>query len=133
MDDASQPDRRRARRAPIQLKVEYRRLNGFFADYTRNLSRGGTFIRTERPLPIGTVFEFQLFVPHLDEPLAVRGEVSWIVPLDQATAEQEPGMGIRFLDEGSELLDRTVERLMVESLGPSLSSKLLAERAARKR
>lgn len=132
MDDASQPDRRRAQRAPIQLKVEYRRLNGFFADYTRNLSRGGTFIRTERPLPVGTVFEFQLFVPHLPEPLAVRGEVSWIVPADQATAEQEPGMGIRFVDEGSELLDRTVERLMVESLGPALSSKLLAERARKR-
>jgi type IV pilus assembly protein PilZ len=128
MDDASQPDRRRAPRAPIQLKVEYRRLNGFFADYTRNLSRGGTFIRTERPLPVGTVFEFQLFVPHLDEPLAVRGEVSWVVPVDQATAEQEPGMGIRFVDDGSELLDRTVERLMLESLGPQLSSKLLAGR-----
>ena len=49
-----------------------------------------------------------------------------------ATAEQEPGMGIRFVDEGSELLDRTVERLMVESLGPALSSKLLAERARKR-
>ena len=44
------------------------------------------------------------------------------------TAEQEPGMGIRFVDDGSELLDRTVERLMLESLGPQLSSKLLAGR-----
>lgn len=126
MDDASQPDRRRARRAPIQLKVEYRRLNGFFADYTRNLSRGGTFIRTERPLPVGTVFEFELLVPHLAEPLAVRGEVIRIVLPDEATAEQEPGMGIRFLDDGTDILDRTVERLMAESLGPALSGKLLA-------
>jgi type IV pilus assembly protein PilZ len=128
MDDASQPDRRRAHRAPIQLKVEYRRLNGFFADYTRNLSRGGTFIRTERPLPVGTVFEFQLFVPHLDEPLAVRGEVSWIVPPGEAGGGQDPGMGIRFLADGSDVLDRTVERLMLESLGPALSEKLLAGR-----
>jgi type IV pilus assembly protein PilZ len=129
MDDASQPDRRRAYRAPIQLKVEYRRLNGFFADYTRNLSRGGTFIRTEKPLPVGTVFDFQLFVPHLDEPLAVRGEVSWIVTTQQAVAAgKDPGMGIRFLDEGTERLDRTVERLMNDSLGPTLSGKLLAAR-----
>ena len=129
MDDASQPDRRRAHRAPIQLKVEYRRLNGFFADYTRNLSRGGTFIRTERPLPTGTVFEFQLFVPHLEQPLAVRGEVSWIVTDAQATPEQEPGRGIRFLDdETRELLERTVERLMNDSLGPALSDKLLGSR-----
>ena len=129
MDDASHPDRRRARRAPIQLKVEYRRLNGFFADYTRNLSRGGTFIRTDRPLPVGTVFEFQLLVPHLDAPLSVRGEVSWIVTPEQSPAAgKEPGMGIRFLEEGSDLLDRTVERLMTDSLGPALSTKLLAGR-----
>jgi type IV pilus assembly protein PilZ len=130
MDDASQPDRRRATRAPIQLEVQYRQLNGFFADYTRNLSRGGTFIRTERPLPVGTVFEFLLIVPHLAEPLTVHGAVTWTVAADQATDEQEPGMGIRFLDEGGrrELLDRTVERLMHESLGPELSERLLAGR-----
>lgn len=132
MDDASQPDRRRALRAPIQLKVEYRQLNGFFADYTRNLSRGGTFIRTNRPLPIGTVFEFQLHVPHLPEPISVRGEVSWQVTEAEAAAEpgREPGMGIRFVDQGGsrELLDRTVERLMLESLGPAVSGRLLSTR-----
>ncbi len=130
MTDASERDRRRATRAPIQLEVQYRQLNGFFADYTRNLSRGGTFIRTGRPLPVGTVFEFSLIVPHLAEPLTVFGEVTWIVLERQATADQEPGMGIRFVDEGGrrELLDRTVERLMSESLGPELSGRLLAQR-----
>ena len=48
---------------PIALKVEYKRLNSFFADYTKNISRGGTFIRTKNPLSIGTEFMFQLQVP----------------------------------------------------------------------
>jgi type IV pilus assembly protein PilZ len=41
-------------RAPIELKVEYKRINSFFADYTRNISKGGTFIKTTKPLAIGT-------------------------------------------------------------------------------
>ena len=61
-------ERREQRRAPIELKVEYKRLNTFFFDYTRNISKGGTFIHTERPLPIGTVFVFQLRLPTLDAP-----------------------------------------------------------------
>ena len=74
----SPDDRRDASRAPIELKVEYKRLNTFFADYTRNISRGGTFIRTDRPLDIGTEFVFALVVPHVGEPLRLKGRVQWV-------------------------------------------------------
>ena len=130
MDEPSAADRRQELRAPIELKVEYKRLNTFFADYTRNISRGGTFIRTTRPLPIGTEFLFKLFVPQLGDALKVQGEVQWIVTeADVAEGKQpEPGMGIRFTyRQGStqEEIDRVVERLMVDSLGQRLYSKLM--------
>ena len=48
--------------------MEYLQLNSFFADYTKNISRGGTFIATTRPLPLGTQFLFKLGVPTLPEP-----------------------------------------------------------------
>jgi len=63
MADDAKPgddDRRGDSRAPIELKVEYKRLNSFFADYTKNISRGGSFIGTEKPLPVGTEFVFAL-------------------------------------------------------------------------
>ena len=63
---------RRHPRTPIELKVEYRKLNTFFFDYTRNISKGGTFIKTPRPLEIGTEFVFKLAVPRLDEPLTLN-------------------------------------------------------------
>ena len=56
----TEDDRRIGYRAPIELKVEYKRLNTFFADYTRNISRGGTFIGTDKPLKVGTEFVFAL-------------------------------------------------------------------------
>lgn len=131
MDDASEADERRSEaRAPIELKVEYKRLNAFFADYTKNISRGGTFIKTSRPLPIGTEFLFKLYVPNLDGPLEIHGEVQWIVTDEDvaAGAHEEAGMGIRFVyREGIPAAEvtRTVERLMVDSLGQRLYTRLM--------
>jgi type IV pilus assembly protein PilZ len=128
-------DRRREGRAPIELKVEYKRLNTFFYDYTKNISKGGTFIKTERPLDIGTIFLFKLVVPARDEPIALRGEVRWVVkegaprPPD-VSADHEPGMGIRFVyddDQHRQRLEQVVERMMVDSLGPLIYSRLVGK------
>ena len=131
---ATQNDRRREARAPIDLKVEYKRLNTFFYDYTKNISKGGTFIRTEKPLGIGTVFMFKLIIPTQPEPLAIRGEVRWVVkegePLPpQAAPGHEPGMGIKFVYDSADQrrnLERIVERMMVDSLGQLIYSKLVS-------
>jgi type IV pilus assembly protein PilZ len=122
-------DRRDSPRAPIELKVEYKRLNAFFADYTKNISHGGTFIRTDKPLDIGTDFIFKLGVPGLDLPLELRGKVQWVIGEHDASAEQEPGMGIGFIFESEAdraRVQNVVEGLMRESLGPVLLEKLLA-------
>jgi type IV pilus assembly protein PilZ len=120
-------ERRSDRRRPIELKVEYKRLNTFFADYTKNISRGGTFIKTKRPLPIGTEFLFKLFVPGRDQPLTIHGEVQRIIGEDDPEAE-EPGMAIRFVykegDPQAEIT-RAVEGMMTDSLGPRLYAKLM--------
>src|SRR5216684_2659017 len=70
-------DLRTSTRAPIRLRVDYERMNSFFADYTSNLSKGGTFIKTT---------------------LQLEGEVAWVLPVEAADARgEEPGMGVRFL------------------------------------
>src|SRR5438477_11197852 len=91
-------DRRATPRGPIRLRVDYERMNAFFADYTKNISKGGTFIKTGRPLPIGTRFLFSLSVPALPDPVVLLGEVTWILNAEEATSRcEEAGMGIRFL------------------------------------
>ncbi|WP_164015128.1 TIGR02266 family protein [Pyxidicoccus trucidator] len=117
------PEGRQHGRAPIELKVDYKKLNSFFADYTKNISKGGTFIKTKKPLPIGTRFLFKLTVPHREAPFELLGEVVW----SKADAE-EPGMGIRFIysSEGQRVeFETVVERLMSDSLGAELTEKLL--------
>lgn len=130
---AEEADRRREQRAPIELKVEYKRLNTFFYDYTKNISKGGTFIKTDKPLDIGTVFLFRLQLPAQSAPLAFRGEVRWVVregePLPPGIeAGHELGMGIRFVYENAEqrlALQRVVEKMMVDSLGQLIYSRLV--------
>jgi len=114
-------DQRTGERSAVELKVEYERMNTFFYDYTKNISRGGTFVRTERPMEVGTRFDFKLFVPSLSDPLHLIGEVRWI------RTDGEPGMGIQFVfdDEAQRTgIDQLVERLMVDSLGPLITSRL---------
>ena len=131
---ADDPDRERRLdvRNPIELKVEYKRLNTFFADYTKNISRGGTFIKTTRPLPVGTEFLFKLFVPGRDAPLTIHGEVQRII---DGASDDEAGMAIKFVyregDPQSEIA-RVVEGMMTESLGPRLYTKLM-EHASKRR
>lgn len=115
----------------IELTVEYKRLNAFFADYTKNIGRGGTFIATGKPLPIGTEFTFRLVIPTLVEPLRLRGRVQWLVTPEDASDEQPAGMGIGFVYESEAERERiagVVEQLMTAQLGRPLFEKLLAHR-----
>ena len=123
-------DRRFGYRAPIELKVEYKRLNTFFADYTKNISRGGTFIATDKPLPVGTDFVFALGVPHLPEPVRLRGKVIWTTPVEEATKANPCGMGIEFQYSAGEREEKeaAVERLMTSELGEYLAEKLLGRK-----
>lgn len=126
--EQTRSDRRQFTRAPIELKVEYKRLNSFFADYTKNISRGGTFIRTQKPLDIGTDFVFRLTVPKMNEALVLRGKVQWVVRTEDATEDQEAGMGIGFVyasEAERQRIESIVERLMVDSLGPVLYEKIM--------
>lgn len=125
-------ERRASERHAIELKVEYKRLNSFFADYTRNISKGGSFIRTNKPLAIGTELVFALTIPTLSEPLKLLGRVMWVVREDKATEEAPAGMGIRFQyanEEERAAFEALVETLMADQLGEDLSTRLLGRRS----
>jgi type IV pilus assembly protein PilZ len=127
--DDEEREKRANERAAITLRVDYKRLNTFFADYTKNISKGGTFIRTTKPLDIGTEFVFVLSFPSKDGQLRLKGQVVWVIAEDKASPDEPAGMGIRFLftkESERQAVDDFVERLMSEELGEHISSKLLA-------
>ncbi len=130
-------------RQPITLRVDYKRVNMFFSDYTKNISKGGTFIKTKNPLPIGTEFVFVMSFPGVTPTLELAGEVVWVAGENDAlpsgvespgTSREagEAGMGIKFKfgdgDDGERERERVakfVETMMTERLGEHISSKLL--------
>ena len=125
-------ERRESSRAAVEVPIEYERLNALLSDYTHNISRGGTFIRTELPLPVGTVLRFTSKAPQLGEPLVLRGAVRWGVGPGDAGPGRPSGMGIAFqFDSPGHKADvqGRLDRLMVSSLGPAVFEQLMGRPA----
>lgn len=131
------PDNRLEHRAPVELRVEYRQMNMFFADYTKNISKGGTFLKTSTPLAVGTRFVFLLGIPGFAAPIELQGEVTWVLDaVAAASAGQDAGMGIRFVFEDEArrtAFERAVEKLMLDHLGPEIYRSLLGRPPASRR
>jgi type IV pilus assembly protein PilZ len=129
-DEVRWSERRLSARHAITLRVDYKRMNTFFADYAKNISKGGTFIRTGKPLDVGTEFVFVLSIPGQPDQLQLKGEVMWTVDEGRATEEQPAGMGIRFRfaeDAERQQLESFVSKLMSEKLGGHVAEKLLGK------
>ena len=71
------PEKRTSDREPVTLLVEYEGADDFVGDYTENLSTGGTFVATNRELPVGTQIKLVLSFPGLLAPIAIEGTVRW--------------------------------------------------------
>jgi len=68
-------------------------------DYTLNLSSGGLFLETERPLEIETPLTLEFALPDRSLPVRCKGRVAWINFPDHKRKPQMPtGMGVQFID-----------------------------------
>ena len=125
-------DQREFPRESIELVVRYQRLNAFFADYVKNISRGGTFVATAEPLPQDTEFVFSLGVPQMEEAIQLRAKVMWVTSPDEASNANPAGMGIQFQYRDAEergRLERQIEQLIVDQLGPRHANFMLGRTA----
>ncbi len=89
-------ERRRQRRVPVQIQIQYESADGFFQDYVRNLSLGGIFIETPKPLPMNTKLKVQFSLPDMNSPIVAEGVVVHTLRVGQPKNPSVSGMGIRF-------------------------------------
>jgi uncharacterized protein (TIGR02266 family) len=93
-------DQRKSDREPVTLFVEYEGADDLVGDYTENLSSGGTFVATNRELPIGQQIKLVLSFPGLLEAIAIEGTVRWTRGNKSAeevlNEGEEAGAGIQF-------------------------------------
>ena len=90
--------RRELLRVQAKVEVEFKSFDQFYGEYTKNISRGGIFIKTRQVLPAQTVLEILLKLPG-EKPLFLVGEV--VHCMDPETAQRngwDPGFGVHFVD-----------------------------------
>ena len=85
-------ERRKGERVPVSLKVKYLSRGELQRDLVTDLSPGGLFVRTSKPLAIGTEVDLEVHVSEEDLPLHIRGKVVWL----RSPKSANEGMGIQF-------------------------------------
>src|SRR5512138_2572703 len=93
-----QPDnKRRAARLHHEIPVAYRSVGSFLTDWATNISHGGLFINTRKPLPVGTTVKILIQLPGASFPCQLTGRVARVTDFDNRS-NLVPGMGIEFVD-----------------------------------
>ena len=106
-------NKRRAIRLHHEIPVAYRSVGSFLTDWATNLSRGGMFINTRKPLTVGTDVKILLQLPGTKFPYELEGRVTRVTEYDNH-ANMVPGMGVEFtsVDEAKRReIDAFVDRL----------------------
>ena len=96
---AADSENRMHQRAPLAtaVQIEHADLHEFLEEYSANISPGGMFIASQRPLAEGAVFDFRFSVSGDVTVISGRAEVVW-TRHEQTPTGSPPGMGVKFLD-----------------------------------
>lgn len=90
-------NKRRAARLHHDIPVAYRSVGSFLSDWATNISQGGLFINTRKPLPVGTAVKILVQLPGASFPFQLAGRVTRVTQFDNK-ANMVPGMGVEFTD-----------------------------------
>lgn len=95
------PSDRRAPRIPIELPVRLIGTRGEADFLTKDISRGGLFIKTDSPRPHRQLLRIKIELESQLEPIEVHGMVVHSVSPDEAAENNgQPGMGVEFIAFG---------------------------------
>jgi uncharacterized protein (TIGR02266 family) len=90
-DDSRVGDRKTI--SSLRIRLKYPDTETFIQKYSSNISRGGIFISSKSPKPVGTKLRFEFLLTDDASTSLIRGEgqVIWVREQDK------PGMGLKFL------------------------------------
>lgn len=94
-------------RCEVSLKVTYQSYDNFIIEYTKNVSRGGMFLKTKQRHEIGSHASLLLHVPGLDEPIKIIGEIVRTHFFN--VTDENSGVGIKFIE-----LDDTSRQYLID-------------------
>jgi len=109
-------ERRGEPRVEVDVEVHYRTAREFLSAYTRNVSGGGIFVRTQHPLGLNQVVRVRFTLPGITHNFECNGTVVWANPPSSRNT-LPAGMGIKLEDLDPEA--RTLLSDFVKTMAPS--------------
>jgi uncharacterized protein (TIGR02266 family) len=131
-------EKRSGQRTPLvlRIKLRYPDVDTFVGKFATNVSRGGMFIASRKPKPVGTSLKFELQLADGSPVIAGKGVVKWVREFDENNPRQPHGMGIEFAqlrDDSEAALARVIELRRERGLDEqSIPHELAPKRAKRK-
>ncbi|MES1206989.1 MAG: TIGR02266 family protein [Pseudomonadota bacterium] len=83
--------------APVRVRLRYAAFETFIEKFAPNVTRGGVFLASREPRPVGDVFQFEVLLAGGEVALAGEGKVTWVRAFDLAAPQKPHGMGVQFL------------------------------------
>lgn len=112
-------EKRNDERVLTEIKLKFKTTNGFIQKYTEDISKGGVFIKTNKPLPFDTRVKVLVELPDSKQ-IELTGKVVYILNEKDAKAMmRNPGMGVQFIDVPPEImkkLEEFIEEIKVKKL-----------------
>ncbi len=92
-------DKREHPRIDAKIKVVFRSMGDFIEEYTKNISRGGIFLKTDKLLDPNAQIELQLMFPNSKKEHRILGRVKRLVVMTDPDNEEKQifGVGIHFI------------------------------------
>ena len=92
--EMSHAGRRKTPRTSTVIQVDYHTTDSLFRNFVDDISTGGIFIATPKPLEPGTQLRLEFLLPGCNYPIRVNGEVMW--NRDTCDMGRRRGMGVKF-------------------------------------
>ena len=102
LEDLRERERRKHPRKRCSLPVTYTTQDMLSSDTIHDISAGGAFIETSKPLSVGHQITLWIPLPDREEPVLITGEVVWT---------PRKGIGVKFTSPLTKDLKKMIEAL----------------------
>jgi uncharacterized protein (TIGR02266 family) len=79
------------------VRLRYPDLETFIEKYAPNVTRGGIFLASREPRPVGDVLRFEVMLRQGGPVLSGEGRVTWVKQFNPAEPHRPYGMGVQFI------------------------------------
>ena len=101
----------------VHLQLRYPNEDIFIQRFAPNVTRGGIFLASRTPFPVGSVIAFEVSLTQGPPLLAGTGKVAWVREFNPQEPQRAHGMGVQFLDIVP-VCRPTLERLLAHKAAP---------------